>query len=268
MYRWAIGRCCVARYFCGSMRTAPLLVLFFLSAAPLCHAQTIRDTSLALVAVQASYAHQIAGGDLSERFGTNNNIGLAAWRKLRNNITLGAEGGFIFGNEVREPGIVRNVMNSAGQFVDQEGEMADVFLFERGWTAFATVGRIFPLFGPNPNSGLHLKLGGGYLRHKVRVQTQKNVVPQLEDEYLHGYDRLTAGPAGLAYIGYQHFGNNGRINFHIGLELIAGATRPLRAFNFDTEQYNKAQRLDLLSGLRLGWTLPIYKKKDTGFHYY
>lgn len=231
-------------------------------------AQTIRDTTVALVAVQASYAQQLPGGDLVERFGSNNNIGLAAWRKFSNNITLGAEGGFIFGNQVRDPGILHNVINSAGQIVDQDGEMADVFLFERGWSAFATAGRIFPLFGPNPNSGLHVKLGAGYLRHKVRVQTQKNVVPQLEDEYLEGYDRLTAGPAGLAYVGYQHFSDRGRINFHIGLELIAGFTQSMRTFNFDTEQYNKARRLDLLSGLRLGWTLPIYKKKDTGFHYY
>lgn len=167
-----------------------------------------------------------------------------------------------------EPGILRNVINSAGQIVDAEGVQADVFLFERGWTAFGTVGRIFPVLGPNPNSGIHVKLGGGYMRHKVRVQTQKNVVPQLEDEYLEGYDRLTAGPAALAYIGYQYFGNRGRVNFHFGLELMAGFTSALRPFNFDTEQYNKAERLDLLSGIRVGWSLPIYRKLDTGFHYY
>ncbi|MEZ4791414.1 MAG: hypothetical protein R2811_15565 [Flavobacteriales bacterium] len=247
----------------------PLIpVLWLCCAAPLVHGQTIADTTMALTVVQASYAQQLPGGDLAERFGSNNNVGLATWRKLRNNITLGAEGSFIFGNQVREPGILGNVLNSAGQILDEDGVMADVFLFQRGWSAFATVGRIFPLFGPNPNSGLHLKLGGGYLRHKVRVQTQENVVPQLEDEYLKGYDRLTAGPAGLLYLGYQHFANKGRVNFHIGLELIAGKTTSLRAYNFDTEQFNKAHRFDLLSGLRLGWTLPIYKKKDTGFHYY
>ncbi|MCB0767830.1 MAG: hypothetical protein KDB95_11540 [Flavobacteriales bacterium] len=249
------------------MRTL-LAVLWLCCSAPIVHGQTIADTTMALTVVQGSYAQQLPGGDLADRFGTNNNVGLAAWRKLGNNITLGAEGSFIFGNQVREPGILRNVLNSAGQVMDQEGVIADVFLFQRGWSAFATVGRIFPLFGPNPNSGLHVKLGGGYLRHKVRIQTQENVVPQLEDEYLEGYDRLCAGPAGLLYLGYQHFANKGRVNFHVGLELIAGSTSSLRAFNFDTEQANKEDRLDLLSGLRVGWTLPIYKKKDTGFHFY
>lgn len=242
----------------------PILVAFPL----LLRAQSVRDSSIALSAVQADYAQQWPGGDLGERFGSNNNVGLGAWWKSKKNFTLGGEGSLIFGNQVIEPGILGNVINSAGQVVDQDGVMADVFLYQRGWSAFATAGRIFPIVGPNPNSGLHVKLGGGYLRHKIRVQTQQNVVPQLEEEYLEGYDRLAGGPAGLAYIGYQHFGNKGRINFHVGLELIVGRTQALRSFNLDTEQFNKAQRLDLLSGLRLGWSLPIYKKKDTGFHYY
>ncbi len=244
------------------------LFLLSIGLVALLQAQSIRDTTIALVSVQASYAQQFPGGDLAERFGSNSNVGLGAFRKTRSNLTLGGEGSFIFSSEVIEPGILRNVINSAGQIVDVEGEMADVFLFQRGWTAFATAGKILPLFGPNPNSGLHLKLGAGYMRHKVRIQTQKNVVPQLEDEYLEGYDRLTAGPAALAYVGYQHFGNKNRVNFHIGVELMAGFTRSLRAFNFDTEQANKIDRLDLLSGLRFGWSLPIYRKADTGFHYY
>jgi hypothetical protein len=69
-------------------------------------------------------------------------------------------------------------------------------------------------------------------------------------------------------VGYQHFGNRGRINFQIGVELMAGFTSALHPYNFDTEQYNEPDRLDLLSGIRAGWSLPIYRKVDTGFHYY
>lgn len=245
-----------------------LFLLPLLASVALVNAQNIRDTTLALVAVQASYAQQLPGGDMAVRFGTNSNLGLGAFYKFRSNFILGGEGSFLFGNKVSEPGILQNVINSAGQIVDAEGLQADVFLYQRGWTAFATVGRIFPMIGPNPNSGLLVKFGGGYMRHKVRVQTQKNVVPQLEDEYLDGYDRLAAGPAALAYVGYQHFGNRGRVNFHIGLECMAGFTQALHPYNFDTEQYNKANRFDLLTGIRAGWTLPVYKKVDTGFHYY
>lgn len=248
---------------------APLILACSLFLNPLViRGQGIADTTIALTGVQANYAQQLPGGDLADRFGTNSNLSLGAFRKFRSNITVGVEGGFLFGDRVIEPGILGNIINSQGQIVDAEGVMADVFLFQRGWTAFVTAGRILPWFGPNPNSGLHLKVGAGMLRHKVRVQTQKNLVPQLEDEYLEGYDRLTAGPAALAYLGYQHFGNKHRVNFHIGLELTVGFTQPLRPFNFDTEEYNKNNRIDLLSAIRAGWTLPIHRKADTGFHYY
>lgn len=125
-----------------------------------------------------------------------------------------------------------------------------------------------PIAGPNRNSGMLLKLGLGYLRHKIRIQTQKNEVPQLEGDYLEGYDRLSGGPAGMLYIGYQNFGNRGRVNFNVGFEVTIGLTEPLRAYNFDTQRADSGTRFDGLIGLRAGWTLPIYKKADDRFHYY
>ena len=227
----------------------------------------MREDTLALVLVNMSYAYQVPGGDMAQRFGNNSNIGIGGLRKFKSNYMLGIEGGFMFGNQVIEPGILRNVINSAGQVLDEEGVMADVFLYERGWSIFGFGGKLLPVIGPNPNSGLLLKVGAGYLRHKVRVQTQKNVVPQLEDEYLEGYDRLCAGPAALGYIGYQHLSNRGRVNFHVGVELTAGFTQALHPYNFDTESYNTPNRVDLLTGLRVGWSLPIYRKLDDRFRY-
>jgi hypothetical protein len=221
-----------------------------------------------MVQISISYAYQVPGGDLADRFGHNSNGGFSVQRRTSTNWLFGLEGGFLFGNEVVEPGIISNVINRAGQVVDQEGVMADVFLFQRGWTAFATAGKLFNWMGPNLRSGVVLKLGGGYMRHKVRVQTQQNIVPQLEDEYLEGYDRLSAGPAAMSYVGYQHLSTNRRINFSVGLEFTAGFTQPLRAFNFDTETFNSGGRIDLLTGLRVAWILPIDKSDDERFHYY
>ncbi|MFZ1693120.1 MAG: hypothetical protein WAT74_08000 [Flavobacteriales bacterium] len=229
--------------------------------------KSINEASIPLVTVQVSYAHQWPGGDLALRFRDNSNLGLGFWRKGESNWLFGVEGSFLFGNKVIEPGILRNVINSAGQVVDQDGIMADVFLLQRGWTLFGVAGKLFPVLGPNPNSGLVLKAGGGYMRHKVRVQTQKNVVPQLEDEYLEGYDRLTAGPAMMGYLGYQHFGKRRFINYHIGIEAMAGFTEPLRAYNFDTEKADPGGRFDLLTGIRAGLSLPIYRKPDDKFRY-
>jgi hypothetical protein len=129
-------------------------------------------------------------------------------------------------------------------------------------------GKIIPVAGPNPNSGLMLKFGMGYLRHKIRIQTQENEVPQLQGDYLEGYDRLSAGPLAMLYVGYQHFGNRGRINFHVGWEMMAAFTEPLRAYNFDIQRADPDTRFDALNGIRAGWSLPIYKKRDDRFHFW
>lgn len=245
------------------------MLMVLVCSAP-CYAQSaVRDTAThRMVLISASYAHQLPGGDLADRYGHNSNVGLSIQRRTVHELLFGVEGSFLFGNKVTEPGVISNVLNGAGQVVDQEGVMADVFLLQRGWTAFATVGKVMHWLGPNTRSGVVLKVGGGYMRHKVRVQTQQNIVPQLEDDMLKGYDRLTAGPAVMGYIGYQYLGTRRRVNFHIGLEIMAGITQPLRAFNFDTETYNITDRLDLLSGIRLGWILPIDRSDDDRFHYY
>jgi hypothetical protein len=142
-----------------------------------------------------------------------------------------------------------------------------VLLYERGYTLMATVGRLMPIVGPNPNSGLLLKLGGGYMRHKVRIETQNNVVPALEGEYVKGYDRLTAGPAAMFFVGYQHLGNNRFINFMFGFEVLIGFTHNLRPYNFDNGKTDDGQRVDGLNSFRVGWTLPLHKNADDRIYY-
>lgn len=247
----------------------PFLISSFLPFTASTYAQgDIRDTTIALTSVTASYAYQVPGGDMALRFGNNSNIGINAFYKNKRNYFFGAEGSFLFGDKVVETGLLRNVINSEGQIVDADGAMADVLIYERGWTVMGIIGKIIPVAGPNPNSGMILKFGAGYLRHKIRIQTQKNVVPQLEGDYLEGYDRLAAGPMASLLVGYHHFGNRRFVNFMIGFEIISGFTQSLRAFNFDTQRAETGQRYDGLMGIRAGWSLPIYKRSDDRYHYY
>ncbi|MCB0794549.1 MAG: hypothetical protein KDB88_07405 [Flavobacteriales bacterium] len=241
---------------------------FWLAAVPSYGQQSVRDTSIFMVPVTLSYAYQLPGGNMADRFGANNSLGLSAFAKLPNNFFLGGEGAFIFGNQVIEPGLGDGLQNSYGQILDQEGQPATVLVFQRGYSLLASVGKIMPIVGPNPNSGLMLKLSGGYLRHKIRIETQNNEVPQLQDDYLEGYDRLTGGPAAQLEIGYLHIGNNRFANFFVALHSLFGFTSSLRAVNFDTGQADQEDRLDMLTGLRAGWTLPIYRRKADSFYIY
>ncbi|MBK6626358.1 MAG: hypothetical protein IPJ87_17060 [Flavobacteriales bacterium] len=249
-------------------RSILLPFLVALATAPAVAQRSVRDSSIVLVPVTVSYSYQVPGGSLATRFGHNSNLGLSAVVKLRSNYFLGAEGGFLFGNKVVEPGLLNGVRNAAGQVLDQNGQPATVFTYQRGYTAMAVVGKILPIVGPNPNSGLMLKLMGGYMRHKIRIETQNNTVPQLEGDYLEGYDRLCAGPAFGFALGYQHLGNRRFINFHVGFEMIVGLTTPLRAMNFDTGRSDTDRRTDVLTGLRAGWTVPIYRRKADSFYIY
>lgn len=259
---------------CGYFRPAlfrrPLsFIAFVVPGATAVFAQgDMRDTSIFMVPVSATYAYQVPGGDMSLRFGNNHNIGLSAAAKFKNNFFVGAEGSFLFGNRVHEGGLLDGLTNNAGQILDADGQPATVVVYERGYALFATVGKIVPVAGPNPNSGLLLKIGGGYLRHKIRIETQNNTVPQLEGDLLTGYDRLTAGPAALAFFGYQHIGNRRLINFVVGFEMMVGFTEPLRAFNFDTGTRETGTRYDALNGFRVGWTLPIHRRRADGYFYY
>ncbi|MBK7556537.1 MAG: hypothetical protein IPI55_18670 [Flavobacteriales bacterium] len=221
-----------------------------------------------MVPITASYAYQIPSGDMDMRFGPNSNIGLEAYLKTKRNFFIGAQGGFIFGNNVEEYGLLRNVLNSEGFVLDADGQASTILIYERGYHVSGILGKIIPVVGPNPNSGIIVKLGVGYLRHKIRIETQNNVVPQLEGDYLEGYDRLSAGPSISLAAGYQHIGNRRLINFQITFESMLAFAKPLRAFNFDTGYADTTTRFDMLNGIRLGWTLPIFKRMADDFYIY
>lgn len=240
---------------------------FFALAAPSYAQSGLQDTSLAMVPITLSYAYQLPGGDLADRFGADNNIGLSASYKFKSNYSLGLEGSFIFGSNVVDRNVLSGLVTTNGVIVDQDGNPASILLFERGYTVVAFAGKLIPVAGPNPNSGMLLKLGGGYIRHKMLIESQNNVVPALEGEYVKGYDRLTAGPMAMIFVGYQHLSNNRRINFTVGFEMNLGFTGSLRPYNFDTGRPGDTGRLDFLSGLRAGWTLPIYKARDDRQYY-
>jgi hypothetical protein len=249
-------------------RSFVLLVLFGLLTQGPSYAQGgIRDTTISIVPITMTYAYQLPYGDMGLRFGANHNVGLSVGKKFKNNYYLGAEGSFLFGNKVNESSILNALITEEGAIVDQSGQQATVLLYERGYTALITVGKIIPIVGPNPNSGLFLKLGGGYMRHKIRIETQDAEVMALEGDYLKGYDRLTAGPMAMVSVGYQHFGNRRLVNFYLGWEMNLGFTESLRPFNFDTGRDASGRRSDGLNGLRVGWTLPIYKRRDDRIFY-
>lgn len=205
---------------------------------------------------------QTPGGDLKDRFGANSSFGLDISYKTQSNWIIGCGGHFMFGKNVEEKGVLDSMKGSSGEILDQNGQFAVVGMDERALYFGLSIGKLIPLNKLNANSGLVITLGGGYLQHRIRLFSS-NTVPQLADDYKKGYDRLTFGPAASQFIGYRFLDPKKRVNFTAGLEVIEGFTQNRRSLNFDTGVADKSKRLDILTGLKISLTIPIYLKKST-----
>lgn len=214
-----------------------------------------------------SYAFQVPMADMADRFGVNSNLGMAVNFKTPKKIVFGLEGSFFFGNKIKDSTVLSTLKNEAGEIIDQNGEFATVLVFERGFTVTGIGGYLIPIWGPNPNSGILLKAGVGFMHHKIRIEANRNPVPQLQGDYLKGYDRLTNGITLQQFIGYQYLSNKRLINFYFGFEFFEGLLFNRRSFNYDLMKREEGLRLDMLSGLRVGWILPIYARPPREIYY-
>ena len=228
----------------------------------------IKDSSIFTPLLGASYAYQIPGGHLAERFGNNSNLGITSLVKTKKNWLCGFDANFIFGDQLREDSIFKNISTQEGAIINQNGELAQILMYERGYTASFKLGKLFNMLAPNPNSGI-MALGGiGFIQHKIRIENTGNNAPQVLGDYKKGYDRLTNGLAITEFIGYMYLGNKRLVNFYGGLEFTQAWTQNRRSFNFDTMEKDDTKRNDYLSGIRIGWIIPLYKKMPNKFYYY
>ena len=231
-------------------------------------AQNVKDSSLFAPMVKLSYAFQLPGEDLAKRFGYNSNIGLDFSIKTKKNFIFGVSGSFLFGDQIKEIGILDSLKTSSGFIINQNGNPEVVRLFERGFTISLHVGKIFPVFSSNKNSGIIAYAGPTFLRHKIKIYDVGKQAAQLVDPYPKGYDRLTAGFGAQEFIGYIYFGNTRILNFFFGFEFIQAFTKSQRSYDYDLMKADTDKRTDLLYGIRVGWILPLYKKTPQEFYYH
>lgn len=233
------------------------------------HAQwQVRDSSLFNPHVTVGYGYSTPGGDLADRFGNNGSLEVGFHIKDKKNRYYGVQFNYLFGNKVHEPNLLSNLLTSRGEILDEQGQIATMFIQERGFNVFLQGGKLLPVVGPNKNSGLLITAGVGLLQHKIRLEHQEAKITQLEGEYLKGYDRLTNGLSFNQFIGYYHLSNNRLVNFYIGAQATEGFTQSRREWNLDTQTQDTAKRLDLLFGLRAGWILNLYQRAPNDFYIY
>jgi hypothetical protein len=260
-----------ALYLCGMKMDFPFgqmtkglllgLLLMLLYPASCVRAQGLagaRNLDRAVM-LYAGYGPMTAAGDLSERFGSGFAIdGGLAYLPANTNLQFGFRVLFGFGSDVKED-VLADLRTNDGFLIGNQREPADIQLRQRQLFVGPNLGYTFRI-GNNQRAGIHLNTAFGYFFHRIRVQNDPvQTVPQLNDDLLPGYDRLTGGFAVHQFIGYQQLAFDRRLNFFLGADATVGFTSALR--NFDIllgGPPSEAGRTDIVLGLRAGLVIPFY----------
>ncbi|MFY8132590.1 MAG: hypothetical protein ACOVOL_05100, partial [Bacteroidia bacterium] len=59
-----------------------------------------------------------------------------------------------------------------------------------------------------------------------------------------------------------------RTNFYIGLDYQLGLTKNRRTINFDTGMADPQLRFDQLIGVKMLWSLPLYKRSENDYYFF
>lgn len=244
-----------------------LIALFVFTATPAFAQLNVKDSITSFWFLQPHFSLQIPQGDMKERFFTNTAIGFGVHHKTKSNWMFGAEISYMFAEKVRnEDEILSNITTSEGFVIDQTGVFANIHFRQRGFFTGLKAGKVFPTRFGNPNSGVFALGSFGILQHKIRIEVHENTAPQLRDDYIKGYDKLTNGPAGSLFLGYLHTSDNKLSNFSAGIEYVYGITQSRRDYDFILMRKDDRIRHDQLISLRFTWMIPVYSR--TPKHYY
>ncbi|MDP4281963.1 MAG: hypothetical protein Q8867_07395 [Bacteroidota bacterium] len=251
------------------MKKIFLPLLFVAIIVPRVFSQVnVKDSSIFTPIFYATYSFQIPGGGIAQQFGSNSSIGGGFMLKFKSNWLLDFEGNFLFGGDVKgSDTLLKNICTPDGYLIDANGYYSDIAYYERGFSFLGKIGKLIPIW-PNPNSGILIMAGGGFEQHKIRIHLINSSAPQLEGDYVKGYDRLNNGPAITGSIGYMYLGSQRLTNAYIGFEFMQSWTQNRRDMNFDTQKKDAKKYTNQFYGIKICWMIPVYKRTPQNYYLY
>ncbi len=251
-----------------------ILYVILVGLATVLHAQDeefISDrnyTSAFLIA--PAYSFQFPLGDMQKRFGGNSNLGGTVTYQFLKHWHIGIEGGFLFGNRVKENTMLDSLSTALdgnyGKFINAtDNSLVNLSLQERGWNLKFVAGKTVILSKKQHalnHSGLLFLTGIGFLEHKVLIDVREDVLPQLNKTYRKGYDRLSNGFVISQFIGGIFLKHKKWFAIYGGIQADVAFTKNRRPWNFDTYSADTHQRIDAFIGIKLGWIIPVFRKKQ------
>lgn len=222
-------------------------------------------TSAFLIA--PAYSFQFPLGDMQKRFGFNSNIGGTLTYQFLNRWHVGLEGGFLFGTRVKENTILDSLSTATdGRFINsRDNSLVNLSLQERGWNFKILAGKTIILSKKQNalnHSGILILTGIGFLEHKISIDVREEVLPQLNKTYRKGYDRLTNGFVISQFIGGIFLKHKKWFAIYGGVQADVAFTKNRRPWNFDTYSADTHNRIDAFIGIKVGWIIPVFRKKQ------
>lgn len=240
----------------------------------------VNDSIIRAFIPNISYAFQLPGGDVADRYGNNSTIGFGGILKTSKNVLYSVDVNYIFGNKIHNAeSILWMVETQSGHVIDGNGTFALFALYERGYSLNFRVGKIFNVLNPNPNSGLMVRGGIGFLTHRMKIDNQHQTAAQISGDYAKGYDQLTGGINLNEFIGYFFMGKNRVTNFYAGFEFYQAFTKSMRDRDFNkvlfdqetqtykVEGHDNNNYIDLFFGFKVAWMIPIYSRAPDKYYY-
>jgi hypothetical protein len=227
----------------------------------------LKDSVMNAVLLQVQYSYQFPLADMQTRFGNNSALGAGIAFKIKKNFILGIEGAGMLGETVKEPNVLKGATDNAGNIIGSDGGLVEYQLHERGFILKAIIGKIISFKKPNVNSGILINVGVGMMQHRIKIEIDEELAPQLNNSYQKGYDRLSNGVVISQFIGYQFMGTHRKLNFYAGMEFNEGFLKGRRNWNYPLNSADDATRTDVLIGLKACWMVPIYKHVTEKYYY-
>jgi hypothetical protein len=225
-----------------------------------------KDSASSGFLIELSYAGQLPGGELGQIFGFNSNVQGGVYYKTRTNWEYGASFGYIFGNQLRASNIFDSIATTNGNLIANDGNYAGISYFEKGFTIQLTVGKLFPV-SKNINSGILFTLSAGYIQYHIDIQSTTDLTPQIDSNYVKGYEHLTAGVCATEFLGYQYISKKQFLALFAGFEFTEAFAKSLQ-FDFQSETKNPNYKYSMLSSIRVGWILPILQDNTKKLTFY
>ena len=168
-----------------------------------------------------------------------------------------------------------DIYTPAGHALSWGGTDGVVTAYNRSLAARVGVGKIIRVIPDNPNSGILLKLSGGWMMQKTVFTQDMNEgsVPQLLGDYQKLYDHLRNGVVLTQSLGFCYMSNyltyiNFKVEFSVS-ESMLWSSRPYQIDNVmglngkDNNRY-----FDLFYGMKLTWMFPLMGKTTYDYYYF